>query len=69
MKFMVTLVYDKEYGGYVVDVPQLPGCMSQGKTVDETLANIKEAITLFLEEEKVELEMVNLDVITAVVEV
>ena len=51
MKFMVTLVYDKEYGGYVVDVPQLPGCMSQGKTIDKALANVKEAITLYLEEE------------------
>lgn len=51
MKFAVTLIYDNEYGGYVVDVPQLPGCMSQGKTIDKALANVKEAITLHLEEE------------------
>jgi len=69
MKFAVTLIFDKEYKGYVVDVPQLPGCMSQGKTIDEALANIKEAITLYLEVEKVELELTNVDIITAVVEV
>ena len=33
--------------GYVVaEVPSLPGCVSQGKTRDEALANIKEAISL-----------------------
>jgi predicted RNase H-like HicB family nuclease len=30
-------------------VPDLKGCQSQGKTVEETLANIREAIDLFLE--------------------
>ena len=29
MKFQVIFTYDSEYGGYVADVPQLPGCMSQ----------------------------------------
>lgn len=52
VKFTVTLVYDHSYGGYVADVPQLPGCMSQGKSIEEALVSIKEAITLFLEEEK-----------------
>ena len=33
MKVLVNLIYDPEYKGYVADVPQLPGCMSQGKTV------------------------------------
>ena len=39
-----------EEGGYVVLCPSLPGCYSQGETVDEALENIKEAIALCLEE-------------------
>jgi predicted RNase H-like HicB family nuclease len=44
MKYKVIITYDKEYSGYVVDVPELIGCMSQGKTLDEALENIKDAI-------------------------
>ena len=44
MKFKVVIMHDKEYDGYVVDVPELVGCMSQGKTIDEALSNIKDAI-------------------------
>jgi predicted RNase H-like HicB family nuclease len=44
-KFAVRLEYDSEYGGYVVSVPSLPGCMSQGKTREEALENIEDAIT------------------------
>ena len=44
MTYKVVIIYDPEYEGYVVDVPQLTGCMSQGKTIDEALANIKDAI-------------------------
>jgi predicted RNase H-like HicB family nuclease len=43
MKFQAIFTFDEEYGGYVVEIPELPGCMSQGKTLDEALANIKEA--------------------------
>ena len=41
---------DEAYGGYVVVCPSLPGCYSQGKTVSEALANIREAIELVLED-------------------
>ncbi len=34
--------------GYVASVPTLPGCHSQGATVEEALANIKEAIGAYL---------------------
>jgi predicted RNase H-like HicB family nuclease len=37
-------------GGYVVYCPSLPGCYSQGDTVEEALSNIKEAIQLGLED-------------------
>ena len=47
-RFLVNLIFDPEYHGYVADVPQLPGCMSQGKTVEATLKNVRKAITLYL---------------------
>lgn len=52
MKYKVVIMYDSEYGGYVVDVPELAGCMSQGKTLDEALDNIKDAIKGWLLVEK-----------------
>ena len=49
MDFKVLLEPDVDYGGYVVTCPSIPGCHSQGKTVEEALANIREAIELCLE--------------------
>jgi len=49
MRLMVNLVFDPDYKGYVADVPELPGCMSQGKTIELALKNVKEAILLYLE--------------------
>lgn len=43
------IVHDAEEGGYWVEVPALPGCYSQGESADETLANVKEAIAIYLE--------------------
>jgi predicted RNase H-like HicB family nuclease len=43
MKLHVTIEKD-EAGYYVAEVPALPGCLSQGKTHEEAIANIKEAI-------------------------
>lgn len=37
-------------GGYSVSVPSLPGCFSQGDSFEEAVKNIKEAISLYLEE-------------------
>jgi predicted RNase H-like HicB family nuclease len=37
-------------GGFSVWVPDLPGCASQGETLEEALRNIKEAIELYLED-------------------
>lgn len=48
MRFQVIFTYDTEYRGYVADVPELPGCMSQGKTLDEAVKNIKDAIKGYL---------------------
>lgn len=38
-----------EEGGFTVFVPSLPGCISEGATRDKALANIREAIELYLE--------------------
>jgi predicted RNase H-like HicB family nuclease len=52
MRYKVVITYDSEYEGYVVDVPELVGCMTQGKTIDEALNNVKDAIKGWLEVEK-----------------
>ncbi len=51
MKFIVT-IEDGEDGFIVVSCPALPGCHSQGKTRNEAIANIKEAIEAFVESMK-----------------
>jgi len=43
------IIHVAEEGGYWAEVPVLPGCFSQGETVEETLENIKEAIDLHIE--------------------
>ena len=40
-------------GGFSVWVPDLPGCASQGETLEEALENIREAIELYLEDSSV----------------
>ena len=42
--FKVELEWDDEGPGYVVRVPGLPGCFTQGETVEEALENAREAI-------------------------
>ena len=46
----VILIPDMEAGGFTVTVPSLPGCISEGDTEAEALANIKEAIELYIED-------------------
>jgi predicted RNase H-like HicB family nuclease len=48
MKFQVLFIFDPEYQGYVAEVPALPGCLCQGKTLDEVVANIRDAIEGYL---------------------
>ena len=44
MRYVVTLEQDED-GYFVAECPSLPGCLSQGKTRDEALSNIQEAIS------------------------
>jgi predicted RNase H-like HicB family nuclease len=43
------IVYPGEDGFWVVECPSLPGCISQGKTREEAIANIREAILAYVE--------------------
>ena len=51
-EFFVVVEKDED-GYYVGEVPHLRACYSQGRTLDELMANIKEVIQLCLEEEDV----------------
>jgi len=43
------ILESSDEGGYTVIVPALPGCISEGNTKEQVLANIQEAIELYLE--------------------
>jgi len=49
MRYTVVLEQEED-GGYVVSVPALPGCVSEGNTRTEALKNIREAIELYVED-------------------
>jgi predicted RNase H-like HicB family nuclease len=38
------IIHDAEEGGYWAEVPAIPGCMTQGETLDELHANLREAV-------------------------
>ena len=48
MKFVTTLARDED-GAWIAECPSIPGCVSQGQTREEAIANIREAISLCLE--------------------
>lgn len=53
MNWRVVLEQDKETGEWAVWVPELPGCVSAGDTEQEAMDNIREAIALYLQPDKV----------------
>ena len=48
-RFKIVLTPDFEEGGFNVTVPALPGCVTQGKTIEESISRAKEAIEGFIE--------------------
>ena len=50
MKIKV-VVHEAEEGGFWAEVPALPGCASQGETMEELIANVREAIAGWLDAE------------------
>lgn len=57
LPFKIFLEYDPEYKGYIADCVSLHGCMSQGKTEDEALKNIAEAIKGYLQSLRTQAEL------------
>ncbi|PIP79364.1 MAG: HicB family protein [Ignavibacteria bacterium CG22_combo_CG10-13_8_21_14_all_37_15] len=49
MSYNLNVIVEKDDEGYYAYCPELEGCQTQGDTLDETMANIKEAIDLYLE--------------------
>lgn len=49
LNYLIKLTYDKTYHGYVADVVNLYGCMSQGKTKAQAIANAKKAIKAYMQ--------------------
>jgi len=46
---MKAIIHQADEGGYWAEVPALPGCVTQGETLEEVQANLIEAIELWLE--------------------
>jgi predicted RNase H-like HicB family nuclease len=71
LKFAVIVERDED-GDYVASVPELPGCHTQAKTLDELMKRVREAIEAYLEAEGVELrqgvELIGLQFIEVPVE-
>ena len=44
------IIEKDEDGGFIAFVPALPGCFTQGETLEEVIENVKEAIELYIEE-------------------
>ncbi len=61
MRFTVVLEKDED-GVYVATVPALPGCISDGQTVEEAMSNIKDAIRGFIEDMKADGETIPHDI-------
>lgn len=68
MKYRVLIEQDED-GMFIVEVPALPGCISQGKTREEALQNIQGAIAAYLESLKARNEPVPPPIEEEVVEV
>ena len=48
--YTIILIPEPEEGGYSVFVPTLPGCVTQGETVEEAITMAKEAVSLYVED-------------------
>ncbi len=49
MSYKVSIVIEKDEDGYYAYCPRLEGCQTQGDSMEETTANIQEAVELYLE--------------------
>ena len=49
MSYKVSVVIEKDQDGYYAYAPELKGCQTQGDTLDEVMANMREAVEVYLE--------------------
>ena len=71
MSYKVNVVIEKDEYGYYAFCPELEGCQTQGDTIEEVLANIREAIELYLEtlsEEEIK-QLLSKEILTTSMEV
>jgi predicted RNase H-like HicB family nuclease len=64
------IIYPGEDGYFVAEVPSLPGCISQGKSKEEALINIRDAIRVYiaaLQDDNISVPEEHFDVLLAVV--
>jgi predicted RNase H-like HicB family nuclease len=71
MSYKVTVVIEKDEHGYYAYTPELPGCQTQGDSIDEAMANVREAIDLYLDTLTADeaRSLLSHDILTAAVEV
>ena len=50
--FLISILPSEEGGGYLIEFPDLPGCMSDGETIEETIENGKDAVFCWIETAK-----------------
>ena len=55
------VIHKSEEGGFWAEVPSLPGCSTQGETIEELTENLRDAITLWLDVGEDEIESQNID--------
>ena len=67
----VSVVIESDDDGFYAHCPVLPGCQSQGNTMDEAMANIQEAVELYLEtlDESERSQLLSREVVTKSLEV
>ena len=51
-KYKTIVYWSEEFGHYIAEVPELPGCIADGKTPNEAMANAQENIGLWIETAK-----------------
>ena len=47
--FITSVLSEAEGGGYLIEYPDLPGCMSDGETIQEAIANGRDAVRCWIE--------------------
>ena len=50
MKYTIIIHRDEQEGGFWGECSELPGCYSQGESIEELMKNIREAVELYLED-------------------